>query len=157
MNWREEICSSTVSASFPYLHTFQHPVFVRKFTTPGLIWETPLSISPEELSQNNTLAEGQIFEGRYQILSVLGRGGVGVVYKARHMHMDKIMAIKTLLPSVVTDDAESFQRFEREARTASSLDHVNIIKIFDFGKTASGLAFLVMEYLGDQTLRESAA
>ena len=111
-----------------------------------------MSISPEELSQNNTLAEGQIFEGRYQILSVLGRGGVGVVYKARHMHMDKMVAIKTLLSSVVTDDVESFQRFEREARTASSLDHVNIIKIFDFGKTASGLAFLVMEYLGDQTL-----
>ncbi|MDR3615498.1 MAG: serine/threonine-protein kinase [Candidatus Obscuribacterales bacterium] len=111
-----------------------------------------MSTPPEELSRNNALTEGQVFEGRYQILSVLGRGGVGVVYKARHMHMDKMVAIKTLLQSVVSDDAESFQRFEREARTASSLDHVNIIKIFDFGKTASGLVFLVMEYLGDQTL-----
>ncbi|MBU6452417.1 MAG: serine/threonine protein kinase [Cyanobacteria bacterium REEB67] len=111
-----------------------------------------MSTTPEDREQSNTLIEGQTFEGRYQIISVLGRGGVGVVYKARHLHMDKLVAIKTLLPTVVSNDPESFQRFQHEARTASSLDHVNVITIFDFGKTASGLVYLVMEYLGDLTL-----
>jgi serine/threonine protein kinase len=93
-----------------------------------------------------------MFEGRFQIMSVLGQGGVGVVYKAKQTHMNKIVAIKTLMLSVVSDDAASFNRFEQEAQAASSLNHPNIISIFDFGKSANGLAYLVMEYLGSKNL-----
>lgn len=94
---------------------------------------------------------GETFEGRFQILSVLGQGGVGVVYKAKHMHMDKTVAIKMLLPAVVSD-AASFKRFEQEARTASNLNHPNIISVFDFGKSVDGSAYLVMEFLSGNSL-----
>ncbi|MBU6451016.1 MAG: serine/threonine protein kinase [Cyanobacteria bacterium REEB67] len=111
-----------------------------------------MSASPDDPSANITLTPGQIFEDRFEIISILGKGGVGVVYKARHLRMEKIVAIKTLRSIVVSDDEESFRRFELEAKTASSLNHANIISIFDFGKTSAGLVYLVMEYLGDRTL-----
>ena len=111
-----------------------------------------MSQSPEDLSQKTTLVDGQIFEGRFQIISVLGQGGVGVVYKAKQTHMNKLVAIKTLMASVVSADEASFKRFEQEAQAASSLSHPNIISIFDFGKSVDGLAYLVMEYLSGTDL-----
>lgn len=107
---------------------------------------------PAEINQNDPLL-GTLFENRFEILSVIGRGGMGMVYKARHVHMDKIVAIKTLVESAVFDE-NSFLRFEQEARTASSLEHPNIIKIFDFGRSWHGFAYLVMEYLDGETLEE---
>jgi tRNA A-37 threonylcarbamoyl transferase component Bud32 len=94
---------------------------------------------------------GQLFEERYQILSVLGQGGMGTVYKARHVHMDKIYAIKTLVQGAVRDD-NSFKRFEQEAKAAASLNHPNIISVTDFGRSKQGLAYLVMEFLNGRTL-----
>lgn len=94
----------------------------------------------------NSLREGTIFEGRFEILSVLGVGGVGVVYKARHVHMNKTVAIKVLLPSLVSDDSD-LNRFKQEASTASNLTHPSIVSIFDFGIASDGNAYLVMEYL----------
>ena len=67
--------------------------------------------------------------------------------------MDKIVAIKTLVPSAVFDDT-SFLRFEQEARTASNLEHPNIISIFDFGRSVRGHAYLVMEYINGKTLED---
>jgi serine/threonine protein kinase len=96
---------------------------------------------------------GQTFEGRFQIISVLGQGGMGMVYKARHVHMDKLVAIKTLVPAAVSDD-KSFLRFEQEAKAASNLQHPNIISIFDFGRSAEGTAYLVMEFLEGKTLED---
>ena len=98
------------------------------------------------------LQEGQIFEGRFQILSVIGKGGAGTVYKAKHTHMDKIVAIKTLISSVGWDDNETFLRFEKESKAASALGHPNIISILDFGRSVDGHAYLVMEYLGSNSL-----
>ncbi len=111
-----------------------------------------MSTPSDELKQPSNLVEGQIFEGRFEIISILGQGGVGVVYKAKQKHMNKLVAIKTLMLSNVKNDESSFRRFEQEAQAASSLNHANIISIFDFGKTAEGLAYLVMEYLGGKTL-----
>jgi serine/threonine-protein kinase len=106
------------------------------------------------MTQRNTLVEGQIFEGRFEIISVLGQGGVGVVYKAKQTHMNKLVAIKTLMLSPSTDGESSFLRFRQESQAASSLNHQNIISIHDFGKTSGGLAYLVMEYLNGKTLDE---
>ncbi len=94
---------------------------------------------------------GQVFEGRFQILSVLGKGGAGVVYKAKQTHMDRLVAIKMLMSSLVPNDL-SFLRFEQEARAAAALEHANIITIHDFGRSAAGHAYLVMEYLGGKSL-----
>ncbi len=97
---------------------------------------------------------GQLFEDRFEIISVLGRGGMGMVYKARQVHMDKIVAIKTVVQGTVFDD-KSFLRFEQEARTAASLTHPNIISIFDFGRSKEqGFAYLVMEYISGKNLED---
>lgn len=90
---------------------------------------------------------GTVFAERYTILEVLGRGGMGVVYKARHDLMDRTVAIKMMLPQLVSDDV-SLARFQREARAASRINHPNIIAIHDFGMTNdTGVAYLVMDYI----------
>jgi serine/threonine protein kinase len=94
---------------------------------------------------------GQVFEGRFQILSVLGKGGAGVVYKAKQMHVDRLVAIKMLVAAVGSDD-QSLLRFEQEAKASAALEHSNIITIYDFGWSAAGHAYLVMEYLRGDSL-----
>jgi serine/threonine protein kinase len=65
---------------------------------------------------------GQVFEGRFQILSVLGKGGAGVVYKAKQVHVDRLVAIKMLVAAVGSDD-QSLLRFEQEAKASAALEH----------------------------------
>ena len=105
---------------------------------------------PDSLEQDDLLV-GQIFEERFQILAVLGKGGGGVVYKAKHTHMDKLVAIKMLVSSLVHDE-ESFLRFKQEAKAAAALEHQNIITIHDFGKSFDGQAYLVMEFISGKSL-----
>src|SRR5262249_31702882 len=90
-----------------------------------------------------------------RILEVIGHGGMGVVYKAHHEFMDKVVAIKMLLPQMVSDD-RSVQRFQHEARAASRLSHPNIIALHDFGLTPDdGLPYLVMDYIEGQSLSQA--
>jgi serine/threonine protein kinase len=88
---------------------------------------------------------GQVVAGRYKILSPLGRGGMGVVYKVEHVHIGKLMAMK-LLSGELARHAATVRRFRREAKAVSKLAHPNTVQIFDFGESAR-LAYLVMEYL----------
>src|SRR5579883_1903803 len=95
---------------------------------------------------------GTILADRYLVLECLGKGGMGVVYKAKHELMDRIVAIKMVLPQFVLDE-KSVTRFQREAQAASKLSHPNIISIHDFGLTSdSGLPYLVMDYLDGKSL-----
>src|ERR1700751_2925685 len=88
--------------------------------------------------------------GSYEITGTLGAGGMGEVYRALDTRLDRIMAIKTL-PSHLAHDSEFRRRFEREARTLSSISHPNICTLYDIGEHA-GVSFLVMEYLEGETL-----
>ena len=88
--------------------------------------------------------------GPYEILSPLGAGGMGEVYKARDTRLDRTVAIKVLLAHVA-DDPDLRQRFEREAKTISSLNHPHICTLHDIGQQ-DGIDFLVMEYLEGETL-----
>ncbi|HEX2521323.1 MAG TPA: protein kinase, partial [Terriglobia bacterium] len=92
---------------------------------------------------------GQSF-GHYQILSRLGEGGMGIVYKARDQHLDRFVAIKVLPPELVADPDRK-RRFVQEAKAASSLNHPNIITLHDIGNE-SGIDFIVMEYVAGKTL-----
>ncbi|MCA9515282.1 MAG: serine/threonine protein kinase, partial [Myxococcales bacterium] len=89
---------------------------------------------------------GKILDGKLEILDVLGRGGMGVVYRARQLSMDRDVAVKVLHGQAVADQ-ESVQRFLHEAKVASRLRHPNVITVFDFGQTEDGLLYLVMELL----------
>jgi len=88
--------------------------------------------------------------GPYEILSPLGAGGMGEVYKARDTRLDRVVAIK-VLPSHLSGDPEQRQRFDREAKAVSSLSHPNICALFDVGHQ-DGVDFLVMEHLEGETL-----
>jgi Tol biopolymer transport system component/predicted Ser/Thr protein kinase len=90
--------------------------------------------------------------GPYEILSAIGAGGMGEVYKARDTRLDRIVAIK-VLPAHLADRAELRERFEREAKTIASLNHPHICTLYDTGHQ-DGIDFLVMEYLEGETLAQ---
>ena len=90
--------------------------------------------------------------GPYEILSLLGAGGMGEVYKARDSRLRREVAIKILPPSFA-QDADRLRRFEQEARAVGALNHPNILAIFDVG-TQDGAPYLVSELLEGQSLRQ---
>ena len=92
---------------------------------------------------------GQIVKDRYEILEILGEGGMAFVYKARDTQLERFVAIKTLKPNYVKQ--ETFvERFKREAKTAANLNHPNIVQIFDWG--IEDEPYFVMEYIEGNTL-----
>src|SRR5215510_9216599 len=93
--------------------------------------------------------------GPYEILAPLGAGGMGEVYRARDGKLARDVAIK-VLPADLAADAERLARFEREARTASGLNHPNIVTIYEVG-AFDGTSFIAMELVEGKTLRELLA
>src|ERR1700690_3679282 len=90
--------------------------------------------------------------GPYEIVSPIGAGGMGEVYRARDTRLGREVAIK-VLPETLANDADRLRRLEQEARTIAALNHPNILGIHDVG-THDGAPFLVSECLEGQTLRE---
>ncbi len=99
---------------------------------------------------------GTIVGERYRIVSRIGVGGMGAVYRAEHTMMRRDLAIKVLLPEL-SGKEEFARRFEREAESASRLDHPNIITTTDFGRTGDGSLFLAMEFLAGTSLGAAIA
>jgi serine/threonine-protein kinase len=94
---------------------------------------------------------GAIFADRCRILSVLGVGGMGVVLAAHHLHLDKRVALKLLLPQFARD-AEIVERFIREGRAASKIHGENVVRVLDVGKLDTGETYMIMEYLDGEDL-----
>jgi len=89
---------------------------------------------------------------QYEIECIIGRGGMGVVYKGRQKDLDRVVAIK-LLPAEMAVDAQFVERFRREARTLAKLHHPGIVAVYEFGQTTEGHLFFVMEYVAGTDLR----
>ena len=93
--------------------------------------------------------------GNYQILEEIGRGGMGVIYRARQRHSRRIVALKRIL-SYHADSQETLARFRREAEAAASLDHPNILPIYEVSENEEGLPFFSMKFAGGGSLLEAA-
>lgn len=96
---------------------------------------------------------GKLIGGRYQLDSVLGEGGMATVFRAHHTVIQRIVAVKLLHPHIAKD-SRIRERFLREARSAASLAHPNVIEIYDFGDTEDGIPYLVMELLEGEPIRK---
>lgn len=101
-------------------------------------------------AQSNEFEPGQILGGRYRILSALGRGGMGVVYKVEQIYLGLELALKTIDRSSLTDI--SVRRFQAEAKAVFSLNHPNIISVHDFGLLEDQTPFLAMEFVQGESL-----
>jgi serine/threonine-protein kinase len=97
------------------------------------------------------LPPGSLLAARYRIGSLIARGGMGAVHAARDERLDRDVAVKTLRLELV-EDAALVRRFEREAQTAARLGHPGIAQVLDFGRTPSGILYLVMERVQGETL-----
>jgi eukaryotic-like serine/threonine-protein kinase len=101
---------------------------------------------PPSASGAHEIAPGRIVDGRYQIEALLGAGAVGLVYRCRHLVLDKTLAIKVLRPDFARDPEVS-ARLVNEAKAASAIGSAHIVETVDFGTLPDGSAFFVMEYL----------
>ena len=100
---------------------------------------------------SNAPRPGDIIADRYRVVAPIGRGAMGTVYRAEHVQISKVMAIK-LLHQELQRNPENVARFHREAESASRLNHPNTVHVFDFGRTKSGSLYLVMEYVDGDDL-----
>jgi serine/threonine protein kinase len=101
----------------------------------------------------NALLVGKVLDGRYRIDEILGQGGMGMVFRATQTSVGRPVAVKTLHATLATTP-QFFERFRREAEIASRLNHPNIITVYDFGRTADGTCYYVMELLEGLSLKE---
>jgi eukaryotic-like serine/threonine-protein kinase len=94
--------------------------------------------------------------GNYEILEEIGRGGMGVIYRARQRHSRRIVAVKRIV-SYHADSRETLERFRREAAAAASLDHPNILPIYEVGQGEDGLPFFSMKYASGGSLQNAGS
>src|SRR5947207_6084476 len=104
-----------------------------------------------------TLVGDAILDGRYQLEKRLGQGGMGVVFKARHIFLKTQHAIKIILPDLVGNDPNLVTRFRQEALAAAAIRHQNIIAVTDFGVVRGTMPFLVMEFVHGKSLQDIMA
>ena len=135
--------------------------------TCGRRYSSDFKICPEDqspLQADTTNAEppptdpmlGHTLDNKYRLDAQLGVGGMGTVYRARHLLIDRPVAVKVLNPRFVEDEAAR-TRFQREARAAGRLQHTNAVTVTDFGQTSDGYVYIVMELLEGRTLRDILA
>jgi TPR repeat protein/serine/threonine protein kinase len=112
------------------------------------------TVCPRDGASLRTSAElevGAMVRGKYQVLAKLGQGGMGVVYKVRHIHLGDVWALK-LVSSRMADEPGFMQRFRTEALLMRRLDHPNVVRVYDFDETEDGRPFIVMECVEGQSL-----
>ncbi|HMK23812.1 MAG TPA: protein kinase, partial [Terriglobales bacterium] len=107
--------------------------------------------APRGVHQQPALEEGTILAGRYEILQTLGEGGMGAVYKARDLEVERLVALKVIRPELAKQPA-IIERFKQELRLSQRVTHRNVIRIYDLGE-GDGMKFITMEFIEGQDLR----
>ncbi|MBA3322879.1 MAG: protein kinase [Pyrinomonadaceae bacterium] len=129
---------------------------MKKCPTCGETYFKDITLCPADgsaLMKTGDSLLGQTLAGKYRIEERLSEGGMGTVYRATHVLMEKAVALKVLHPSLAADE-NIVARFTREAKAASRLSHPHAISVTDFGESDNGIVFLVMEYLRGRTLKQ---
>jgi serine/threonine-protein kinase len=98
--------------------------------------------------------EGTVIDGKYRIERLIGRGGMGTVWLARHVDLGSSLAVKLIRPSFAAK-ADARKRFEIEARAAAQVNSPHAVRVYDYGVTSTGIPYIVMEYLEGQSLAEA--
>ena len=140
------MCTTVSSSGSPAESFSTEPRLLARRDLSLLAWGVPDAASPEFLALQRALA------GRYSLVREIGRGGMGVVYLARDVNLDRPVAIK-LLPPAMAGDSELKERFLREARTAAQLSHPNIVPIH-LVEERDGLVYFVMTVIEGESLGE---
>ena len=96
---------------------------------------------------------GQLFAARYEILAEVGKGGMGIVYRARDRQLDEVVALKVLRSEALRDDPSLLDRFKQEIKLARKITHRNVLRTHDFGE-ADGVSYISMEFLEGVTLKD---
>jgi Flp pilus assembly protein TadD len=109
--------------------------------------------SSQSYSAQFVLIPGMLLAGRYEILEVLGEGGMGAVYKAKDRELDRFVALKVIRPELASNP-DILQRFKQEILLSSKVTHRNVVRIYDLGD-ADGLKFITMEYVDAKDLRQT--
>jgi eukaryotic-like serine/threonine-protein kinase len=118
----------------------------------GKAWSAPLNPQKAKVAAAlGDLEPGTVLADRYEIIALLGQGGMGAVYKARDKELDRIVALKLIRPELAKD-AEVLRRFKQELILARQVTHKNVIRIFDLGQ-ADGFKFITMDFVEGQDLR----
>src|SRR5215470_15376604 len=126
---------------------------------PGTLaedWSAPTppskaSLTPSSKTATDALAPGTVLGGRYEILQLLGRGGMGAVYKAHDKELDRTVALKLIRPDLARNP-EMVKRFKQELILARQITHKNVIRIFDLGQS-DGIKFITMDFVEGRDLR----
>ncbi len=121
-------------------------------------FEDDLAVCPHDgATLTQSLRGSRLLDNKYQLEKCLGRGGMGAVYRAKHIHLGRTVAVKTLLQEYASTDATAVNRFQREARAANAIEHPNVVRALDFGITPDGTRYIVMEYVEGRPLNEIIA
>ncbi len=121
----------------------------------GFVASAGEEICPEDGSKLSTIAAdpyvGKTLADKYEVLELLGRGGMSIVYKVRHLFMQRFEALKMLRTELISD-GDALQRFQQESKAVATLRHVNVVRVLDFGLLSDDVPFLTMEYLEGKDL-----
>ena len=110
-----------------------------------------LRSTPYNAAEVGKIGPGHIVDNKYHLLRLLGEGGMGQVFEAEHLGIEKRVAVKVLHERVLADRV-AVERFKREAKIMGGLHHPNVVEVYDYGETADGNHFLVMALLDGVTL-----
>jgi serine/threonine-protein kinase len=131
-------------------------------TGPGVSRRTPVGgpaapatgwLTKSDSISHGRFAPGAVFDGRYRLIGLLGRGGMGEVYRADDLRLGQQVALK-FLPADLRSDAARLAQFHNEVRTARQVSHQNVCRVYDIGE-ADGLLYLSMEYVDGEDLATS--